>query len=314
MLRCSACASLRSWPCRSGRPTAPTNSVSPVKTSQGSSPRVVSVTSRQACAQACPGVDMASTRVLPSATSSPSRSGSKSNSTGASSGSRSWAPVGWASSGARSDGPRGRACRRPVRFEPLPRPPSRCSRPRDLRGDRRHRPHPYWCSRTGTRHTLSGDDEAAEDHLRRRLRVGQVFFEANLRIDDFQFRHSRCARSSPAEAAGRGRAQGLDIRGCGGMPDRPALCDQAPPDSRGGNWREADRTKRSRKQSYGSRAPRISSCGSGLGHARCDAGRAFRPARGRARHAVGGGFHHTRHICAAVDPAVLRRSAPAGGG
>ena len=35
MLRRSACASSRSWPCRSGRPTAPTSSVSPVKTSQG---------------------------------------------------------------------------------------------------------------------------------------------------------------------------------------------------------------------------------------------------------------------------------------
>src|SRR5262249_35210068 len=76
MLSWSWPAFSRARPGRSGRPTAPTNSVSPVSTNQGSVPRRRSVTTRQMLSGVCPGVCRTSRRVLPSSVFWPSLSGS----------------------------------------------------------------------------------------------------------------------------------------------------------------------------------------------------------------------------------------------
>ena len=61
---------------RSGRATSPTNSVSPVSTAHGSSPRAVSVSAKQVCSGRWPGVCSARIRSVPSASSQPSSIGS----------------------------------------------------------------------------------------------------------------------------------------------------------------------------------------------------------------------------------------------
>ena len=62
-------------PPRSGRPTAPTNRVSPVSKNQGSSPLLRSVTKRQRLSGVCPGVWRIRIRTFPSPRTSPSRRG-----------------------------------------------------------------------------------------------------------------------------------------------------------------------------------------------------------------------------------------------
>ena len=61
---------------RSGRAASPTKSESPVRTIQGSVPRVRSLTAMQQCSGRCPGVWMQRRTMSPSAISSPSSSGS----------------------------------------------------------------------------------------------------------------------------------------------------------------------------------------------------------------------------------------------
>ena len=61
---------------RSGRATSLTNSVSPVRTAQGSSPRPVSVSANAVCSGRCPGVCSARTCNAPRTSSQPSTKGS----------------------------------------------------------------------------------------------------------------------------------------------------------------------------------------------------------------------------------------------
>ena len=61
---------------RSGRATSLTNSVSPVSTAHGSSPRRVSISANAVCSGRCPGVWSARTRSEPSSSSQPSSNGS----------------------------------------------------------------------------------------------------------------------------------------------------------------------------------------------------------------------------------------------
>lgn len=56
MLSYSCLAFSRARPGKSGRPTAPTNRVSPVSTNHGSVPRRRSVTTRQMLSRVWPGV------------------------------------------------------------------------------------------------------------------------------------------------------------------------------------------------------------------------------------------------------------------
>ena len=59
---------------RSGRAASPTKSESPVRTSHGSSARVVSMTARQQCSGRCPGVWMHRSVTVPTTISAPSSS------------------------------------------------------------------------------------------------------------------------------------------------------------------------------------------------------------------------------------------------
>ena len=61
---------------RSGRATSLTNSVSPVSTAHGSSPRLVSISANAVCSGRCPGVCSARTFSAPSSSSQPSSKGS----------------------------------------------------------------------------------------------------------------------------------------------------------------------------------------------------------------------------------------------
>ena len=61
---------------RSGRAMSPTNSVSPVSTAHGSSPRAVSISANAVCSGRWPGVCSARTRTRPSSSSQPSSNGS----------------------------------------------------------------------------------------------------------------------------------------------------------------------------------------------------------------------------------------------
>src|SRR5262249_15545473 len=99
MLVKSRAAFSRAHPGRSGRPTAPTKSVSPVNTNHGASPRFRSVTRRQMLSGEWPGVWSTFTRVLPSSTSSPSFSDVNGKVTSADSCRQYWAPAWRASSG-----------------------------------------------------------------------------------------------------------------------------------------------------------------------------------------------------------------------
>src|SRR2546426_5667573 len=80
---CSARAASERAPMRSGRPTPPEKSVSPVRTNHGSEARVLSVTRIERLSGVCPGVWRIESTTLPSACRSPSSTSRCGNSTGA---------------------------------------------------------------------------------------------------------------------------------------------------------------------------------------------------------------------------------------